>query len=780
MSNRANRAIRLMLFVSILSMLPAAAGAKTIYVDDDGQADFRRIQAAIDAAGPGDIVSVAPGTYYENVALKDGVNVIGSGVEVTIIDANGYGDVVDARANDAAIAGFTLKNGGQSGFAHMNCGVYVEGSYAPVVKNNLIVGNQIGIGAWYGAHPDVRNNIIEDNATGLYLYGSPASPTDPHITNNTIVGNWTDGIVLRETVSPVITNNIIVGHGTGINRNYVSGTPILGYNNLWDNDVNYLHDGGVDDTLAGPGSMSVDPCFARPGYWADANDPNVPLVDRSGRNALWVAGDYHLKSQAGRYDPNSQMWVLDDLTSPCIDAGDPNSPVGFEPVPNGGIINLGAYGGTTKASKSLVPQTIVYIQWLGHSSVKLWAEGCIVYIDPQRLSISPHDATLVLVTHSHGDHYSPADIARVANAQTQFVAPPDVTALYGKGQAIAPGQIIESYCARLIGVAAYNTNKTNHPKTRNWVGYVIELGGRRIYVAGDTDLIDEMKSLGDIDAAILPAGGTYTMNAVEAAQATAYIKPDLAIPYHWGQNVGTIADAQTFAQLARCAVRIMTAGETISSDNWPVYSPLVAHWKLDEAAGSVADDSEGDFNGTLYGGPAWLPSGGMVGGALQLDGVDDYVATPFVLNPNKGPFSVYAWVKGGAAGQVIVSQKDGPGTGAAWLGAAPLQGRLMTALVPPAAGRSVPQPLISGYVVADGQWHHVGLVWDGSLRQLYADGAEVAKDAAALSPLQSCDGGLHLGAGKGLGAGTFWMGLLDDVRICNVALSPTELAQITR
>ena len=101
----------------------------------------------------------------------------------------------------------------------------------------------------------------------------------------------------------------------------------------------------------GTGNIDADPLFARPGYWADPNDPNVP-GNPSDPNAIWVDGDYHLKSQAGRWDPNSQSWVTDDVTSPCIDAGDPNSPVGDEPQPNGGRINMGAYGSTAEASKS--------------------------------------------------------------------------------------------------------------------------------------------------------------------------------------------------------------------------------------------------------------------------------------------------------------------------------------------------------------------------------------------------------------------------------------------
>jgi len=316
---------------------------KTIYVDDDVGADYKSIQEGIDAAQYGDTVSVAPGTYYENIVLKDGINLFGAGANVTIIDANGYGDIVDARANDAVISGFTFRNSGEFDSGHANCGVYINGSYAPVIRNNVIVRNNNGIGLWYGANPYIRNNIIENNSRGLYIYGSEEEPSNPDIINNTIVNNKTDGITLRVMVSPVIVNNIITGHVYGINHNFVTGSPTISYNNLWLNDVNYLRDNSADDTLAGPGPVSVDPNFAKPGYRTDANDPNV----------MWSAGDYHLKSQSGRWEPAIASWVIDDATSPCIDAGDPNSPVGFEPLPNGGRINMGAYGGTAQASLSL-------------------------------------------------------------------------------------------------------------------------------------------------------------------------------------------------------------------------------------------------------------------------------------------------------------------------------------------------------------------------------------------------------------------------------------------
>jgi hypothetical protein len=92
--------------------------------------------------------------------------------------------------------------------------------------------------------------------------------------------------------------------------------------------------------------LYADPLFANPGFWDENGTPADPNDD------FWIDGDYHLKSQAGRWDLNSQSWIQDEVTSPCIDTGDPNTPIGLEPFPNGGIINMGAYGGTTEASKS--------------------------------------------------------------------------------------------------------------------------------------------------------------------------------------------------------------------------------------------------------------------------------------------------------------------------------------------------------------------------------------------------------------------------------------------
>ena len=199
---------------------------------------------------------------------------------------------------------------------------------------------------------------------------------------------------------------------------------------------------------------------------------------------------------------------------------------------------------------------------------------------------------------------------------------------------------------------------------------------------------------------------------------------------------------------------------------------FLAHWELDEIEGSIAYDSVGDHNAMLNGNPLWQPADGKVSGALQLDGVDDYVSTPSILDAAKRPLSAFAWIKGGEPGQVLLSQTDGFGYGAAWIYADSSGGGLATKLMDP-------QPALeSESMITDGAWHHIGLVWDESCRYLYVDGAEVAKDAAALSYAVNSDGGLHVGAGKTLEAGSFFSGLIDDVRIYRRALSAEEIAAL--
>jgi hypothetical protein len=288
----------------------------------------------------------------------------------------------------------------------------------------------------------------------------------------------------------------------------------------------------------GEGNIDTDPCFACIGYWDDNGT-------RDSSDDVWVASDYHLKSEAGRWDPISQSWVIDDVTSPCIDSGDPNHPVGDEPGPNGGRINMGAYGGTSEASISI--------------------------------------------------------------------------------------------------------------------------------------------------------------------------------------------------------------GEL----------PL-AHWKLDEEAGNTAYDSAGQNDAFLVGDPVWRPDAGKVGGALALDGVDDWAFTSPVQNLGEGPVSALAWIKGGGPSQVVLSQPLVAG----WL-MVDSEGRLMTELgdAGPSGG-----PLASEAIITDGDWHQIGVVLDGLHRRLYVDGVMVAEDSQEGSGTSAS--GFNIGVGKDYLPETYWSGMLDDILVYNQVISP--------
>jgi hypothetical protein len=190
---------------------------------------------------------------------------------------------------------------------------------------------------------------------------------------------------------------------------------------------------------------------------------------------------------------------------------------------------------------------------------------------------------------------------------------------------------------------------------------------------------------------------------------------------------------------------------------------LVARWKFDESEGIFAHDDAGENDANIVGDPVWQPTGGILDGALELDGIDDCVISEFVLNPVHGPFSVFAWIKGGAPGQVVLSQIDEVN----WLLADPSEGNLMTGLRSP--GRAG-KPLQSQTNITDGNWHRIGFVWDGSNRTLYVDDVAVAQDTQ--DGLGGSDSGLYIGCGKGMGSGTYWSGLIDDIRIYNRVVIP--------
>ena len=188
-----------------------------------------------------------------------------------------------------------------------------------------------------------------------------------------------------------------------------------------------------------------------------------------------------------------------------------------------------------------------------HSSIRI-ADKIIVYVDPFMLKEELHDADLILFTHPHFDHFSPEDFRKAAKPDTLYVCP-----LSMKGKALEAGiaathlRTLEAeenlgiLGIEIEGVPAYNTDKPNHPKANGWLGYVLEIGPYQIYVAGDTDATPEGEAV-QCDIAMVPVGGTYTMNAEQAAAFVNAIRPHTVIPIHYGSIVGSLDDARNFVR----------------------------------------------------------------------------------------------------------------------------------------------------------------------------------------------------------------------------------------
>jgi L-ascorbate metabolism protein UlaG (beta-lactamase superfamily) len=209
--------------------------------------------------------------------------------------------------------------------------------------------------------------------------------------------------------------------------------------------------------------------------------------------------------------------------------------------------------------------TIDKIKWLGHDGFEIRTNGITLVIDPFQVRTGG-EADIILVTHAHYDHCSPEDIAKFIKPSTVIVTEPESAAkiadqkLCDDVRSMAPGDRLTVKEILIEAVPAYNTNKNFHPKEKNWLGFIITVDGERVYHAGDTDLIPEMKDL-KVDIALLPVSGTYVMTAPEAVEAAKQIRPKVAVPMHFNAIVGSKADAEAFKEALTgvCEVVILKA-----------------------------------------------------------------------------------------------------------------------------------------------------------------------------------------------------------------------------
>lgn len=271
---------------------------------------FEKIKEAIDVASDGATLLVQ-GTYNENLnLLGKSITILGQWMtdancpEMPVIQGIGSVPVIELSNGEdpnCAITGIVITSAPGVSAPAVNC---IGAS--PTISNCIIAGNQ---------PPEGEPVMLFENSSAL-------------LANCAITGNIaTNSSIIACVDSPeLIIINSILWSNTGGSIEALSGEmPIVVYSD-------------IQNSISGTGNLSQDPLFAYDGLW-DAND-------------IWISGDYHLSSETGHWDSDMLDWTADIYTSPCIDTGDPNSPAGGKPEPNGGIINMGAYGGTTQASKS--------------------------------------------------------------------------------------------------------------------------------------------------------------------------------------------------------------------------------------------------------------------------------------------------------------------------------------------------------------------------------------------------------------------------------------------
>jgi len=336
--------------ILFLFLCTTSNGFNLIYVDANGPNDpgtgsfedpYRRIQAAIDDANDGDIIEISPGLYtgVGNYDLDpNGATITIRSTEPndfnvtanTIIDANKAGRgfyIHNGEDANLVVAGLTLRNCATS---VSGGGIYCYNS-SPIIKMCVIINNEAegsGGGIYCSkSKTAIINCIIAANQASFGGAIRCSLSSDIEVANCIIVKNsaspeWGgDGIYCSSNSSPNIVNSIIRSNGS---EQIYSGDGIT--------TVTYSN---IEDGWPGRGNIDTDPCFAS---FDPNDDPN-----------MW---NFHLQSTYGRWDSNGQTWVYDVNTSPCIDAGDPNSDWSDEAWPNGKRINLGAYGGTYEASKN--------------------------------------------------------------------------------------------------------------------------------------------------------------------------------------------------------------------------------------------------------------------------------------------------------------------------------------------------------------------------------------------------------------------------------------------
>lgn len=196
-----------------------------------------------------------------------------------------------------------------------------------------------------------------------------------------------------------------------------------------------------------------------------------------------------------------------------------------------------------------------------HSSIRVSGDQ-VIYFDPYGITEETHDADVIFITHDHYDHFEPASIEKILKDDTLMIIPGSCFDAWSDSGLIVtqvvqmnPGEKIDMGGIVVETVPAYNIRKPFHPRKKNWLGYVVTVEDRRIYVAGDTDVTEENRQV-RCDIAFVPVGGKFTMNALKAAELVNEIGPEIAVPTHYGSVVGKETDGRDFKAAVREGIRV--------------------------------------------------------------------------------------------------------------------------------------------------------------------------------------------------------------------------------
>lgn len=356
-------------------------------------------------------------------------------------------------------------------------------------------------------------------------------------------------------------------------------------------------------------------------------------------------------------------------------------------------IGLSVLVGLAVASTAL-GRVVGRVHAMNQATVKIEVTGGpVIYIDPFQVTTSPADADFILITHNHTDHQSVADINRVRKASTVFVSsPPGIPALQqavngATIHAVTPGARLMLGGVEIETVPMYNVSRTNHPRAMNFVGYIVNVGGVRVYHGGDTERIPEMQTF-TADVAMLPLGQRFTMTSVQqAVEATLDVRPRVAIPIHWGGAEGTLADAEAYAAALRDRMQVVlstgASGFALEvSETVTIAEPPVSQTVIPGQPVTLRVQASG--SGTLS--YQWRRNGVAIPGATT-----STYSISRVGDDTTGDYTV------------VVTDANGPALSrmARVTAANPIEGKL-TNLSVRASARGASAPLIVGCVVADG------------------------------------------------------------------------------